>query len=156
MTLTILILEDEPELLRAFERDLSMFSDSFRVESTVSLPDAWSRVESICDDDDELALILCECKVQGESGVEFLISLAQDERCDPAKKVMITGPAGVEDAIRAVNNAHIDHYVAKPWDPQELQDAVAELATDYVLDNDIDPLPYMKHLDDERVMEIWR
>ncbi len=156
MTLTILILEDDPELMRAFQRDLDLFSDSVRVESTEKVSDAWNRVELISDDDDELALVLCECKVRGESGVEFLIALAQDERFDPAKKVMVTSPSGVEDAIRAVNNAHIDHYVAKPWDARELQDAVAELLTDYVLDNDVDPLPYMRHLDDERVMEIWR
>ncbi|MFT0847822.1 response regulator [Actinomycetaceae bacterium L2_0104] len=156
MTLTILVLEDDEELLRAFERDLAGFGDRFRMETAESLPEAWERIETVCADDDELALVLCECKVRGESGVEFLIALAQDERYDPAKKMMITGDSGVEDAIRAVNNAHLDQYLTRPWDPGELQEEVRELLTDYVLENDVDPLPYMTHLDDERVMEIWR
>ena len=156
MTLTIVVVEDNPETLRVFERDLIPFADRLRLESTDSFDGAAALVEEIIEDDDELALVLCECHVGGESGVEYLVTLAEDERFDSTKKVLVTGVTDLGDAIRAVNKAHLDHYVANPWDPDELWNTVTDLLTDYVLENDINPLPYMPCLDDERVMEIWR
>lgn len=156
MTLTILVVEDDREFLLAFAADLLGLSDSFRLEFVMSVPDAWDRIESIRNDDDDLALVLCEGWVSGDSGVEFLVALAADDRLDQAKKIIVTGSTRLNDTIRAVNNAHIDHCVATPWNGDDLRDVVSELLTDYVLDNDVDPLPYMRHLNDERVMEIWR
>ena len=46
--------------------------------------------------------------------------------------------------------------MAKPWDPDQLCEVVRELLTDYVLENDVDPLYYMRDLDEERVLDVWR
>lgn len=156
MTLTMVMVEDNPETLRVLERDLTPFAARLRIESTDSFEGAASLVEQVFEDDDELALVLCECQVGGESGVEYLVALAEDERFDSTKRVLVTGPSDLMDAVRAVNRAYLDRYVAKPWDPDELRNTVTGLLTDYVLDNDINPLPYMPCLDDERVMDIWR
>ena len=156
MTLTVVVVEDNPETLRVFARDFTPFADRLRIESADCFEGAATLLREIIKDDDELALVLCECHVAGESGVEYLVTLAEDERFDATKKVLVTGVTDLSDAIRAVNKAHLDHYVTTPWDSDELWNTVTDLLTDYVLENDINPLPYMPCLDDERVMEIWR
>src|SRR5260370_35065049 len=53
----------------------------------------------------------------GLSGVEFLeqaIALYPD-----AKRVLLTAYADTDAAISAINEAGIDHYLLKPWDPPE-------------------------------------
>ena len=44
----------------------------------------------------------------------------------------MTGQAGLEDTVRAVNEANLDHYIAKPWDAEALQAIVREQLTEYV------------------------
>ncbi len=47
--------------------------------------------------------------------MDFLVELNGDPATRPIRKVLITGQAGLEDTIRAVNEADLDHYIAKPW-----------------------------------------
>ena len=156
MTLSILILEDEPEVRHALERDLRPFADRFPIEAAETYEDAWDVVEEIVDSDDQLALVLSDHRLPGRDGVDFLISVTNDDRVADAKKILVTGQAYLDDTVRAVNNAHLDYYVAKPWDPDQLCEVVRELLTDYVLENDVDPLYYMRDLDEERVLDVWR
>ena len=36
-----------------------------------------------------------------------------------AKRVLLTAYSDIDAAIRAINEAHLDHYLGKPWDPPE-------------------------------------
>lgn len=156
MTLAILILEDESEVRAALERDLLSIAGPIRVEVAEDVNDAWEVIEEISSDDDELALALCDHRLPGTTGVDFLIEMMGDERTKYAKKVLVTGQADLTDTVRAVNSAHLDHYIAKPWSIEELTEAVKESLTDYVDEAGIDPLPYMQVLDQVRAMEIIR
>ena len=60
------------------------------------------------------------------------------------------------ESDKALNQAGLDYYIAKPWDPQTLRNVVREQLTDYVLETGIDPLPYMPVLDGVRIMESIR
>src|SRR4029079_9751615 len=51
------------------------------------------------------------------SGVEFLEKTI--EFYPDAKRALLTAYADTDAAIRAINGAHIDHYLMKPWDPPE-------------------------------------
>src|ERR1044072_879225 len=67
----------------------------------------------------------------GMSGVEFLaqaITLFPD-----AKRVLLTAYADTEAAIAAINDAGINHYLLKPWDPPEenLYPVLDELLEDW-------------------------
>jgi response regulator RpfG family c-di-GMP phosphodiesterase len=88
----------------------------------------------------------------GESGVEFLISLQGTTDYLATRKVLITGQAGLEDTVRAVNEAKLQHYISKPWKPEELADVVKKQLTDYVIDNAEDLKPYVATLDGARLM----
>ena len=36
-----------------------------------------------------------------------------------ARRVLLTAYSDIEAAVRAINEAHVDHYLSKPWDPPE-------------------------------------
>lgn len=156
MTLAILILEDEPEVRAALERDTLAIASSLRIEVAEDVEDAREVIAEIADDGDELALALCDHRLPGTTGVDFLIEMMKSEDTAYAKKVLVTGQADLSDTIRAVNSAHLDHYIAKPWDAEDLHQVIRSCLTDYVEEQDLDPLPYMMVLDQVRAMDIIR
>lgn len=156
MNLTILILDDEPEVRAAVERDLLVFAEHIRVEVASEVEEAWEIVDELAADGDVLALALCDHRMPGTTGVEFLVQMMDDDRTAGTRKVLVTGQAQLRDTVRAVNEAHLDHYIAKPWDVDELHQVVRTMLTDYVEDMDIDPLPYLDVLDTTRAMELVR
>lgn len=156
MRLAILVIEDEPEVREALERDLEPFADTVRIEPAEDVPDARDVVAEIAADGDLLALILADHRLPGETGVDFLVELAASGDHDAVRTVLVTGQAGHEDTIRAVNEAGLDHYIAKPWTSEELHDVVRHELTEFVLATDLDPLPHLRVLDGTRVMGIVR
>lgn len=154
MKLAILILEDEPEVRDALERDLIDFARHVRLETAEDVEDAREVLAEIADDGDELALALCDHRLPGTTGVDFLVEMMDDPLHHSARKVLVTGQADLRDTVRAVNEADLDHYIAKPWNVEELRDVVRRMLTDYVDLTGLDPMPYMAALDKVRAMEI--
>ena len=118
--------------------------------------DAWSVIDEIVEDGDELALVLSDHRLPGKSGVDFLVELMKDERFGATRTGLVTGQADQSDTIRAVNQAGLDYYIGKPWNPEELRAVVRDQLTEYVLESDVDPLHYVSVLDGVRVMEAIR
>ena len=156
MKLAILIVEDEPEVRASIERDLIDFASIVRIEPTEDVDDAWDVVDEVDADGDVIALALCDHRMPGTTGVEFLVQMMDDDRTTMTRKVLVTGQADLTDTVRAVNDADLDHYIAKPWDPEELRDTVRMMLTDFVEVAGINPLPYLAALDQERAMELAR
>lgn len=156
MNLAILILEDEAEVRAAVERDLLPFAELIRVEVASDVEEAWEVIDELTEDGDVLALALCDHRMPGTTGVELLVQMMDDDRTAATRKVLVTGQAQLRDTVRAVNEANLDHYIAKPWDVDELHQVVRTMLTDYVEDMDIDPLPYLDVLDTARAMELVR
>jgi two-component system phosphate regulon response regulator PhoB len=154
--LAIIVLEDEPEVRDALARDLEGLTGSIRVELAEDVTDARSLIEEIIEDGDVVALVLADHRLPGETGVDFLVSTMADDRVSAARRVLITGQADHTDTIRAINSGGLDHYIAKPWDVTDLHDVVRTQLTDFVLEEEINPLPYLAHLDATRAMEAMR
>jgi CheY-like chemotaxis protein len=154
--LTILVLEDERPVREALVRDLAPLAATVRVEAAEDVPDAWQVVQEVDGDGDALALVLADHRLPGDSGVDLLVAMLDDPRTAATRKVLVTGQADQQDTIRAVNQAGLDHYVAKPWDPDDLREVVRDQLTEFVLDGRLDPLPHLRALDASRVMEQLR
>ncbi len=153
MKLVILVVEDEPPVRTALARDLASFADTTRIELAESVEDAQTVIDEVTAAGDEVALILSDHRLPGTTGVDFLISSTSDRRVANARRILVTGQAGLQDTIRAINEGHISHYVAKPWDSDELQKIVRDELTEYVLGNDIDPLSVLGAIDATRAMK---
>lgn len=149
--LAILCVDDEAEVREALLRDLAPFEEVFRLEEAGDAGEASDLLLKMNEEGQTLALIFCDHVMPGESGVDFLIRLARDPAFRLAKKVLFTGQAGHEDTIHAINRARLDHYVAKPWQKEDLHEATKRLLTDYVIESKINPLPYMATLDTSRL-----
>lgn len=156
MKLAVLILEDEPEVRLALERDLISLTPLVRLEPAEDVEDAWEAIHEIKDDGDLLALALCDHRLPGTTGVDFMVELAHDHKLPFVRKVLVTGQADLSDTIRALNDAHLDHYVAKPWDPEDLITVVKSQLTDYVINRGMNPMPFLEVLDMPRALEAVR
>ena len=156
MKLVILVVEDEPEVRDAVVGDLAPFAQVARIEPAEDVEDAWEVVAEAEADGDALALVLADHRLPGRSGVDMLVEMSSDERTAAARKVLVTGQADQADTIRAVNEAGLDHYVAKPWQAEDLQAVVREQLTDFVLEERLDPLPHLPALDGARAMGALR
>lgn len=148
----ILCIEDEPEVLEAVVRDLAPFESAFPIESASTVAEARRVVASILQQG-QLGLVICDHILPGEDGVSFLVSLHRDPRTTSARKVLLTAQAGLADTIQAVNQADLNHYIAKPWKPAELHAVVRQQLTEFVLQNETNLYPYLSLLDGERLGE---
>ena len=152
--LAILIVEDEPEVRDALIRDVAPFESQFVIEAAEDVTDAHAALTSLEAAGQSVALVLCDHLLPGVHGVDFLVELNEDSKTSRARKVLVTGQAGLEDTIRAVNEADLDHYIAKPWDDRDLQDIVSEQLTEYVARWVDNLLPYVPILDGPKLMAI--
>ncbi len=114
----LLTVDDDPQVVRAIERDLRhKYGDRFRVLKTDSGQKALELVKQLKLQNDTLALFLVDQRMPQMSGVAFI---EQAMTIFPeAKRVLLTAYADTEAAIRSINKAKIDYYLMKPWDPPE-------------------------------------
>ena len=149
----ILCIDDEREVLDSVTEDLEPLKGFFDIEAAESAREARDIVDDVIADERMVALVLCDHIMPGTHGVDFLISLNQNEKTTNTIKILLTGLADQEDTIKAVNEANLDHYIAKPWDGQELYATVVDHLTSYIIDNEEDMVPYAKILDGPRIFQ---
>lgn len=154
--LAIICIEDEAEVLEAVLRDLEIFEDVFKIEAAQSVNEARGLVQLMVAQGIYPALFVCDHLMPEVTGVEFLVELSRDEATRKARKMLLTGQAGLSDTVKAVNDAGLDFYLAKPWKTDELQTVAAELLTRYVAEHVANVLPYMTVLDATVLSEAMR
>ncbi|MBD3306969.1 SpoIIE family protein phosphatase, partial [candidate division KSB3 bacterium] len=74
-------------------------------------------------------LIICDQVMPGMAGDAFLASIHEIDR--QAIKVLLTGQAGLDDTIRAINHAGLNYYIEKPWEKRDLLMILDRLRTQY-------------------------
>jgi thioredoxin reductase (NADPH) len=110
--------DDDPDVLRAVERDLRrQYGNRYRVMAADSGGSALAAVEQLKLRNEPVALFLVDQRMPRMSGVEFLEKAL--ELYPGAKRALLTAYADTDAAIRAINSVQIDHYLMKPWDPPE-------------------------------------
>lgn len=128
----ILAIDDEPEVLRAVQRDLrSHYADTYQVLGAGSGQEAIDTIKELATRGAPLALILADQRMPSITGVDVLkesLSIYPD-----SKKALLTAYADTEAAIGAINEVGLDHYIMKPWDPpdQKLYPILDDLLEDW-------------------------
>lgn len=152
--IAILCVEDEPEVREAILRDLQPFEPLFEIESAGDAADATAVLADFANRGVQTGLILCDHRLPGESGVEFLARIHKSPAYQETRKVLLTGQAGHQDTIHAVNQAGLNHYLGKPWDPSDLVEIAKDQLTQFIVArNDLDPLPYLAVLNPAPLLE---
>ncbi|WP_372881115.1 response regulator [Psychromonas sp.] len=145
--INIICVDDEREVLESVSRDLEYFSDMFNIEECESAFECLELLEEFDAQQEYVALIISDHIMPEKSGVELLTEVAQDSRFLGTKKLLLTGLATQADTIRAINNAKLDNFLEKVWDPNELLQMVKELVTEFILEKGIDYEPFIEKLD---------
>ncbi|MDR9825681.1 response regulator [Vibrio sp. FNV 38] len=148
----ILCVDDERYVLDSVLQDLEVFEEHFIIEATESVAEAKEVLKSFENTETKLALILCDHIMPEQTGVSFLVELDSDKQTALAKKALLTGQADLEDTVKAVNEAHLDYFIGKPWKGEELQDIVTSLLTDYMIEHDKTLMQWTSILDTERIL----
>ena len=114
----LLVVDDDPQVLAAVRRDLRRrFQSEYSVIGAGSGEAAIETIKELKSRGEQLALIITDQRMPGLQGTDVLTeSLALYEK---ARRVLLTAYSDVTAAIRAINEAHVDYYLAKPWDPPE-------------------------------------
>jgi thioredoxin reductase (NADPH) len=114
----LLVVDDEPQVLNAVERDLRRhYHSDYRIVKASSGAEALEIVQQLKQRGTPLALFLVDQRMPDISGTEFLKQARQlfPDTC----KVLLTAYADTEAAITSINEVGLDHYLMKPWDPPE-------------------------------------
>ncbi len=112
----LLTIDDDPDVLRAIDRDLrSQYADRFRIMRADSGQAALDTLKQLKVRNEAVALLLADQRMPQMDGVGFL-GQAMDLYPD-AKRALLTAYADTDAAISAINKARIHHFFLKPWDP---------------------------------------
>jgi thioredoxin reductase (NADPH) len=114
----MLTVDDDPEVLRAIERDLRQrYADRYRVLRADSGQAALEALDHLKKRNEPVALFLVDQRMPQMTGVALLTEAIKSY--PDAKRTLLTAYADTDAAIRAINDAKIHHYLLKPWDPPE-------------------------------------
>ena len=152
----IICVEDEPHVLDVVLRDLSSLEEVFPIELSHSADEARQLISEIKEEGNKIGLAICDHIMPGDKGVDLMIEMQKEPFTQDTRKVLLTGQAGLEETIEAVNNAKLNRYISKPWKPKELLDVAIDELTTYVIEHEKELLPFMAVLDQERLQEAIR
>ncbi|MGE0453514.1 MAG: ATP-binding protein [Vicinamibacteria bacterium] len=136
-TPTILCVDDEQAVLNQLSALLARaFGDAYRIECAQSAEEALSLIEEAFAEGGSVALVICDQVMPGMKGDRFLEIV---NRMHPeVMKVLLTGQAGLDSAIYAINNAGLHRYFEKPWEAADLTRSVETLLAQHRLRAQLD------------------
>lgn len=114
----ILVVDDDTQVLAAIRRDLRLrYRANYRILAASSGEAAVDAVKELKARGEALAMLISDQRMPSMLGVDVLTRCR--EIYPIARRVLLTAYSDVQAAIRAINEAHLDHYLEKPWDPPE-------------------------------------
>jgi two-component system response regulator HupR/HoxA len=120
---SILIVDDQPEILNALER---LLKEEYKIQTAST---GLAGIDILKKT--HFAVILADQRMPGMTGVEFLsrsLALQPD-----AVRMLITAYADITASIEAINMGQIFYYISKPWEPDDLQVIIRRAVERYQL-----------------------
>jgi len=108
--ITILYVDDE-------ENNLFSFKATFRIKYNVLTALSGDGALAILEKN-LVHIIVTDQRMPGMTGVEFLEKVL--EKYPDPMRILLTGYADMDAVVDAVNKGKIFHYLAKPWNEEEL------------------------------------
>jgi thioredoxin reductase (NADPH) len=112
----LLTVDDDSDVLSAIERDLrSQYGGDYRIIGSDNPVGALDILKQLKVRGDRVALLLADQRMPNMDGVGFLQEAMQI--FPDAKRALLTAYADTNAAIAAINQAGINYFFTKPWDP---------------------------------------
>ncbi|WP_075880353.1 EAL domain-containing protein [Vreelandella massiliensis] len=114
---TLLLLDDEPNILRALTRVLRR--DGYRIIAVERAEDAFEQMAM-----NDVQVILSDQRMPEMSGTEFL--RRAKELYPDTVQLILSGYTNLKTVTEAVNQGGVYKFITKPWDDDELRALVQE------------------------------
>lgn len=115
LTPTLLLLDDEANILRALTRLLRR--DGYRILSTTSVHEAFELLAS-----NNVQVVISDQRMPEMSGTEFL-SQVKDIYPDTTR-IVLSGYTDLKSVTDAINEGAIYKFLTKPWDDEQIRDHI--------------------------------
>ncbi len=128
----IICVDDEASVLDSLKDQLKRQCPGCVIEIAESGEEALEILEELQADNCPVALVISDQIMPGMKGDELLTAIHQHS---PAVlKILLTGQASPDAVFRAVNQANLYRYIAKPWEEADLSLTVTEALRRYQQD----------------------
>lgn len=111
----ILFVDDESQMLTALKRVFR--GEEFEVSTANSGQEGLQLLEST-----DFDVIISDMRMPEMDGAAFL-ALSCDI-CPGSRRILLTGYSDQDSTVRAINEGQVHQYLTKPWDNNQLRDAV--------------------------------
>ena len=119
MSPRVLVVDDDPQVLRLMRVNLEL--EGYDV---VSAPDGEEALEAVLSERPDV--VVCDVMMPGVDGLTVLRNLRANPQTSKIPFVMVSAKAQRAD-VKAALDMGADKYITKPFDPQDLLDAVENL-----------------------------
>jgi len=123
----ILLVDDEENVLASLDR--ALFEEPYEVYSATSGERALEIMQAHC-----FKVVISDERMIGMQGSEYLLLVK--ERYPDAVRILLTGHATLDAAVRAVNQGEIYRFFTKPWDDTEVRLAIRLAVERYDLEHE--------------------
>jgi adenylate cyclase len=121
----IICVDDEPMVLDSLREQLErQLQDSVAIAVAQDAVEALEIVDELVAEGVDIPVVISDHIMPGMKGDELLVHI--HERLPDTRTILLTGQAGLGAVGRAVNEAGLYRYMAKPWDRDDLAMTVRE------------------------------
>jgi DNA-binding NtrC family response regulator len=120
----ILFVDDEKSVLNALRR--SMRKEGYKIHLTTDVEDALRIIGN-----EHIDIVVSDHLMPAMTGIEFLAMASRLHL--RVVRIMLTGQADVDMAIRAINEGQVNRFLTKPWDDVQLKFVLRDAAREVLL-----------------------
>ncbi|HYR92197.1 MAG TPA: response regulator [Terriglobia bacterium] len=139
-TPTIMLVDDDEMVLDSIKAFFSIESDY----NLLTYTSAAAALETLDHKHQNIDLVISDYLMPGMDGITFLAHVK--ERMPMVPRILLTGYADKENAIKAINNVGLYQYIEKPWDNNDLK---------LIIRNGLEKTVLLKQLE-EKIREVER
>ncbi len=124
---SILIVDDEPNVIAAVKR--VFIEDPYQIYSAEGAQEGMEILKN-----HPIKVVISDEKMPDISGAEFLAMVRQ--QFPDVTRIMLTGHASIDSAMKAINEGEIYRFFTKPWNGMEIRFAVKAAIDKYNLEEE--------------------
>jgi len=133
---TIVCVDDERLVLVSLRNQLArLLGNEYSIQLAESPEEALGIFADLQREQIDIPLVICDQIMPKMRGDELLIKL--HVHYPNTRKILLTGQAGMDAVINAVNHANLYRYIAKPWEEKDLNLTVKEAIRSYFQDKQV-------------------
>jgi len=124
--LTLLLLDDEQDILNALKR---LLRKEYAIVTFTNGHDALAYLN-----ENDVDIIMSDMRMPEMDGAEFL---TKSREIKPnAIRLLLTGYSDMDSTVKAINEGGVYTYIGKPWDNQDLKLTLSKASDHYLLKNE--------------------